>query len=863
MNFNEKQRFSIRKYHFGATSVLLGSLMVLATGHDVKASQVSQPQASEQTTSVQKDNKTTAPDNTVTQETAQTADTTATGATATPADNTANTSDATNQSANTATADKAEATETQSETTNQSDNASSSEDKTTDKDTNTSDATNQTDKAANTSDADKPRTRRARDLSNLLMSNPEVVGNDEGETDSENPIDRLKENQTDQLGDSLRKDSDVTADVTNKSVEFLALRNELELDTIVSSDENKIPTTGYEILPLRTTPTLSQNAINANVKSFGYDNDPAHYVFAVVENYNERGNKIDGKTVATMSFAVNPTDNDGTVYVYYYDNQAEYLGETIVPKGQTTGVVGPGFVFDNKGEGLFAWGAAGSRMAGNTLYDYMQENPTYVLKGQKVGDKYAIPLKVTTYAKYYDKNHNLLGKVAITGMVGQHYKVPKTAKYGDLSSDSVSNASALIDGGDKYEGVLGDYQIGSTKYGNDEMYECVPGDWTEYYDVLPSPIGEALDETTAKLKDNPTPSNLSLGTVKVTGGILEDQPRYLSLTDTRDRYIGSTHNGGFSLSMYDRNPYAGTTPPPNYYFATSENEDVTQPTSQTVKYQGAGGQTPKDNVQDGYTFEGTKANGATTWTELSHTYGEVPTPVIEGYTADKATGGGKKVTPAQPDAEDTVTYRKNGKIIPVDEDGKPIPNAPTPTYTTDPNNPTKVTPDESVPSIDGWEPEVSKVTPTDPTKDTLVKYRRVKGNLVVNYIDESGRRLRLSEREEGFVGTEYQSHALDIPGYELIKRPDHETGYFVKGDTVLNYIYRKVETPVQTPSQTPTTPTATEQTAVKASVATQETPSNTLPETGEKESQVLPIAGALSVLSVLGLAGFKRRKKQD
>ncbi|MDE6492330.1 MAG: hypothetical protein K2L37_04190, partial [Lactobacillus sp.] len=55
-------------------------------------------------------------------------------------------------------------------------------------------------------------------------------------------------------------------------------------------------------------------------------------------------------------------------------------------------------------------------------------------------------------------------------------------------------------------------------------------------------------------------------------------------------------------------------------------------------------------------------------------------------------------------------------------DGTPIPNVPNPPYTTNPDNPTGVTPDEPVPTIPGYTPQVPSVTPTDPSKDTPVIY---------------------------------------------------------------------------------------------------------------------------------------------
>lgn len=156
-----------------------------------------------------------------------------------------------------------------------------------------------------------------------------------------------------------------------------------------------------------------------------------------------------------MSFAVNLTNNDGTVYVYYYDENAEYIGETVKD-------VGSGYNFANPGQGLFSWAGETSK-AGNTLYNFLQKNPSYSNKGQLIGDKYVIPLKATTMVKYYDNKNNLLGTVAITVVVGQHYKVPKKLTFDGLTSKSVSKVDNFYDVGDKYGGVLGDYEIGHIK----------------------------------------------------------------------------------------------------------------------------------------------------------------------------------------------------------------------------------------------------------------------------------------------------------------------------------------------------------------------------------------------------------------
>ncbi|WP_430413444.1 mucin-binding protein, partial [Lactobacillus paragasseri] len=70
--------------------------------------------------------------------------------------------------------------------------------------------------------------------------------------------------------------------------------------------------------------------------------------------------------------------------------------------------------------------------------------------------------------------------------------------------------------------------------------------------------------------------------------------------------------------------------------------------------------------------------------ESSHTFTLVDVPVIPGYVAEVKSAGGKTVTPDTPLAEVTVVYHKVGKIVPVDPNGNPIPNVPTPSYTNDP-----------------------------------------------------------------------------------------------------------------------------------------------------------------------------------
>lgn len=133
-----------------------------------------------------------------------------------------------------------------------------------------------------------------------------------------------------------------------------------------------------------------------------------------------------------------------------------------------------------------------------------------------------------------------------------------------------------------------------------------------------------------------------------------------------------------------------------------------------------------DQTQSGqFTHSGVTdmVTGETTWSGWSDNQATKPVkvPVVNGYVAETAEVPSQTLTPDK-DIEITVKYHKIGKIIPVDNDGNPIPNAEQPSYENDPMDPTKVKPNQKVPTIPGYTPEKPTVTPTDPAKDTPVKY---------------------------------------------------------------------------------------------------------------------------------------------
>ena len=182
---------------------------------------------------------------------------------------------------------------------------------------------------------------------------------------------------------------------------------------------------------------------------------------------------------------------------------------------------------------------------------------------------------------------------------------------------------------------------------------------------------------------------------------------------------------------------------PGYHYhiiVEKDTRDVTKATSQTVTYTGADTKTPAANTQNDFSFNGKEdpTTNTTTWTETTHTYGTVKTPVVTGYYADKAVAGGKTVTPEAPNATDTVTYKAFGKFIAVDENGNPIPGVSTTAYTNDPNDATKmIAIDKTLPSIPGYTVKVVPATPGDLSSDTKVVYVKNDQKASVTYRDET------------------------------------------------------------------------------------------------------------------------------
>ena len=217
----------------------------------------------------------------------------------------------------------------------------------------------------------------------------------------------------------------------------------------------------------------------------------------------------------------------------------------------------------------------------------------------------------------------------------------------------------------------------------------------------------------------------------------------------------------------------------------SKKESLTQGTSQTVTFIGAGENTPATKVQNDFVFTGTKdmVSGLSTWDVSSHRYGSVPVPVVPGYITNVGHAGSLQVTPEAPNAEELVTFKPLGKIIAVDTDGKEIQGVPTIQYQNDPENPTKAGKTSS-PLISGYETDVLNITPSKPEEDTPVVYRKAIQEATITYIDQTTGTSLESDHVTGKSGEIIEYTTADkiafyeSRGYELLTDEFPKQAYY-------------------------------------------------------------------------------------
>lgn len=176
----------------------------------------------------------------------------------------------------------------------------------------------------------------------------------------------------------------------------------------------------------------------------------------------------------------------------------------------------------------------------------------------------------------------------------------------------------------------------------------------------------------------------------------------------------------------------------------TELDQVKRTGIQTIHYVGAGDKTPADNKQTfiftrEITFDNVtgKIISKTPWNVQSHTFGNVDTPVIPGYHADKAVAGGETVTPDDLNKVITVTYAPDvNPGNPSDHGDIPSPE-PTPEPETTPNPTPDDQPDSEISSDEHFEnvKPKDKLDKTNPKKVDAYKKQR---NIIKTKIAKQG-----------------------------------------------------------------------------------------------------------------------------
>ena len=361
--------------------------------------------------------------------------------------------------------------------------------------------------------------------------------------------------------------------------------------------------------------------------------------------------------------------------------------------------------------------------------------------------------------------------------------------------------------------------------------------------------------------------------------------------------------------------------------AGTDKDSLEKTGTQTIKYVGAGDKTPADNTQS-FTFTRSAVVDKVTgkivseigWNETSHTFGEVKTPEVSGYKADKEIAGGATITPDDlnktivvtysPENPTPDTYNGSQTIKFVDPNGNEL----------EPSNvqtATDLTGDHTfgiidVPVINGYVSPVTTaggatVTKDNPNAVITVVYTPV-GRIIP--VDPNGNPIPGQDHPQFPNNPNNPTEVIpgtkpSIPGYHPENGKPGDPVNPVPGkpgeDVLVKYVPDtstpkvpnksttpvKPETPAEQPakSEKPATPSTPEKTNVSnksekvantsinniASQANKRTEkvvnkkTKTLPKTGAHNNEVVlagVVGSALALFGLIGLIGDKKRKKK-
>ena len=279
-----------------------------------------------------------------------------------------------------------------------------------------------------------------------------------------------------------------------------------------------------------------------------------------------------------------------------------------------------------------------------------------------------------------------------------------------------------------------------------------------YEEYTPPATGKGLVHFKKQVTDTTTEALTGYDDITLSGNVGET----FSSTEV-DTKITELKNAGYEIvrNEFDTNSKTidstadvdGQDPSQVYNVVVRERittDTETKPVTRTIKYvkidDSTGEEVEVENAQPTNTttvnftrnqtmnlVTGLTTNGK--WSE-NQTLGEVKTPVLEGYVADKATVEAAEVTGESQDIEEKVVYRKIGSWVPrlpegvtpptgTDMTPKPYPNNPDdPTKPTDPVYPEPGTPTDPntpkppvIPYVPGYTPKTpngNPLVPVDP-----------------------------------------------------------------------------------------------------------------------------------------------------
>ena len=362
--------------------------------------------------------------------------------------------------------------------------------------------------------------------------------------------------------------------------------------------------------------------------------------------------------------------------------------------------------------------------------------------------------------------------------------------------------------------------------------------------------------------------------------------------------------------------------------AGTDKDSLEKTGTQTIKYVAAGDKTPADNTQS-FTFTRSAVVDKVTgkivseigWNETSHTFGEVKTPEVSGYKADKEIAGGATITPDDlhktivviysPENPTPDTYNGSQTIKFVDPNGNEL----------EPSNvqtATDLTGDHTfgiidVPVINGYVSPVTTaggatVTKDNPNAVITVVYTPV-GRIIP--VDPNGNPIPGQEHPQfpnnpnnptevipgtkpNILGYHPENGKPGDPVNPVPGKPGEDVLVKYVPDTSTPKVPNKSTTPVkpETPaeqpakSEKPATPSTPEKTNVSnksekventsinniASQANKRTEkvvnkkAKTLPKTGAQNNEgVLAgvVGSALALFGLIGLIGDNKRKKKS